>query len=303
MEVSTDRELLTPGPRHKLDATYNVQAALFDVDNTLVANDSPGLPSARFRNAVEASKGKIAVALATARPLSKVEHILDYIEVDGLSILCNGAQIVNSKDKAVVAEWPIAIETCIDLTSILRSKGLAFWINDDGVDYFPGSSGNSSYERLSDIWDKNSPRLEAPNYRPRKPFVVNVHNISDTQVKSVEKLVADYNDTNITTLISHEASQPDGTMLYELFIVNERANKKDALAELARLQNLKLENLLAVGDGRNDAVLVDSAGVGIAMGNSAKETLAVATFIAPNREDDGAAIALEYCLENFVSDQ
>ena len=51
------------------------------------------------------------------------------------------------------------------------------------------------------------------------------------------------------------------------------------------------------GDGRNDSILVGAAGVGIAMGNSAQETLDVATHIAPNQWDDGAAIALESLID------
>ncbi len=291
---------LEAGPRYEPDAMYRVNTALFDVDNTLVGNGVDDIPTERFHDAVAAARGKIAVALASARPLSKTKHILDSIGAEGLSILCNGAQIVDSADGSVVAEWPLEIETCVDLASKLYSLGIVFWINDDGVDYFPNASSDAAYERQSDIWNEKSSRINVPDYRPQKPFVINAHNISDMQVTAIEELVAAYDDDDITTLISHETEQPDGGTLYDLFIVHKRANKKDALAELARLQGLSLANLLAVGDGRNDAVLVGSAGVGIAMGNSAKETLAVATFISASQQDDGAAIALEYALQNFV---
>jgi hypothetical protein len=60
--------------------------------------------------------------------------------------------------------------------------------------------------------------------------------------------------------------------------------------------------MLAVGDGRNDAVLVGGAGAGIAMGNSAQETLDVATFIAPDWQDNGAAIALRHFINISLND-
>ncbi len=292
---------LHEGPRYNSASAYRITAALFDVDNTLVGNESPDVPTQRFRNAAMSAKGSVTVALASARPLSKTRHIMDYIGAEGLSIVCNGAQIVNSSDGSVVAEWPIAVDTCIALSRELRSLGVIFWINDDGVDYFPSTSDSAAYERQTDIWDAHSPRIFVEDYQPRKPFVINAHDISGQQVNAIEELVAVFGDKEVTTLISHETKQTDGSLLYDLFVVRKQANKKDALAELARLQGMELQNLMAVGDGRNDAVLVGSAGVGVAMGNSAQETLDVATFVAPDCQDDGAAVALEYALKNFTN--
>lgn len=286
--------ILKPGPRSGSGQPSDIQAALFDVDNTLIGNESPGLPSERFKAAVAAAQRRgIRVALASARPLAKTAHILDYIQADGLSILCNGAQIVDSRDKSVVAEWAIDPETCLSLIAAIDTMDVTYWINDDGVDYFPSPSGNGGFERQTDIWKHDSPRIAAPDYTPGKPFVINLRYITDAQAAETTRLVAASGNPDITTLIAHETPQPDGSKLYDQFIVHKQANKRHALHEVSRLQDIPLENFLAVGDGRNDAVLVGSAGVGVAMGNSAQETLDVATFIAPDREDDGAAVALE----------
>lgn len=288
---------LQPGPRFKEGRGYRVRAALFDVDNTLVGNESPDLPSARFKAAVDAARGRITVGLTSARPLSKVAHILDYIGAEGLSILCNGAQIINNADRTVVAEWAIDRKACEDLLAHIRKTGIAHWINDDGVDYFASTSG---YEKQANVWDQQSARVAVPDYRPTKPFVIVAHNVSSQQSAELEQFAQSYGNGQLAATVAHETKQLDGNTLYDLFITHEHANKKHALHEVARRQGLAPEEIMVVGDGRNDAVVVGEAGVGVAMGNSAQQTLDVATFIAPSRETDGAAIALEFATANFT---
>lgn len=291
---------LTPGPRlkanpHALDG-FVVEAALFDVDNTLVGNGSSDVPSERFRQAVAAAQqAGISVGIASARQPSKVAHILDYIQADGLTILYNGGQIIDN-NQSIVAEWYISPETCTKLIPQLNQLGVSYWINDDGTDYFPTTDGDG-FEHQTDRWQADSPRVAALDYKPTKAFVINLHDVTTEQAEATSQIVAACGDDNLTTLIAHEVSQADGSKLYDQFIVDKRANKQAALNEVARLQNIPLDHFIAVGDGRNDAVLVGSAGIGVAMGNSAQETLAVATYIAPNREDDGAAIALEQLIK------
>lgn len=291
---------MQPGPRHTTDPKAGIKAALFDIDNTLVGNEVPDLPTERFKTAVGNAQGKIKVGIASARPLAKARHILGYIGAEGLSILCNGAQIIDNQDNSVVAEWPIAIETCKDLLAYVRDLGMTYWINDDGIDYFVRQGDGVSYEKQVDIWDHDSERVAVPDFQLSKPFVVVLHGITEEQVKDVKNFVQDHHDNDITSLIAHEIKQADGGLLFDVFVVHKHANKHDALREVARLQNISIAEIMTVGDGRNDAVLVGGAGVGIAMGNSAKETLAVATYIAPSQTDDGAAVALEFATEHLI---
>jgi len=284
---------LQPGPRHTKELQSTIKIALFDIDNTLIGNDSPGLPTERFKSAVENVRGEIFVGIASARPLAKAAHILDYIGAEGLSILCNGAQIINNYDKSVVAEWPMDLGTCADVLQYVQSLGVTYWVNDDGVDYFVGDDG-VSYQKQTNIWDPRSARVAVPDFDLSKPFVVVLHNIRDIQAKSIEAFVQAHPDDTITSLVAHEVRQLDGSILYDVFVVHKRANKKDALHELARLQGVSVKDIMAVGDGRNDAVIVGEAGIGVAMGNSALETLAVATYIAPSMAEDGAAAALNF---------
>ncbi|HEY5695804.1 MAG TPA: HAD family hydrolase [Candidatus Saccharimonadales bacterium] len=283
---------LIPGPRYDPAISYKVVAALFDVDNTLVDGDTPDVPTKRFKSAVHAARGTIKVSIASARPLSKVAHIIDYVGADGLAILSNGAQIYDCFAKEMVAEFRVKKATCAFIVSKLAELGVDYWVNDDGVDYF--STGTSVFARQKDIWNQKGGLVPAPEYTFVKPLVIVAHAVTGEVAQKINEFVKLSGDTTATSYIAHELIQKDGSKLYDVFVTHMLANKKAALHEVAKRQQLDLHNVMVVGDGRNDVDIIEAVGVGVAMGNSAKETLEAAVFIAPDQRNDGAAVALEY---------
>ena len=73
-----------------------------------------------------------------------------------------------------------------------------------------------------------------------------------------------------------------------------RANKGDALRDLAAALNIPAERTMAVGDGLNDMAMLRAAGVRVAMGNAHPDLKAIATYITDDCDHDGAAKAIEH---------
>jgi hypothetical protein len=72
------------------------------------------------------------------------------------------------------------------------------------------------------------------------------------------------------------------------------ANKGTAVRYLAEeLLGLTAQNVMAIGDNFNDVEMLEYAGLGVAMGNSPAAVQAIAQWIAPDVEEDGAAAAIE----------
>jgi hydroxymethylpyrimidine pyrophosphatase-like HAD family hydrolase len=71
------------------------------------------------------------------------------------------------------------------------------------------------------------------------------------------------------------------------------ADKGSALKLLTTDLGIAREHVMAIGDQGNDATMVEWAGLGVAMGNANAITKAVADWIAPAIDDDGAAVAIE----------
>ncbi|MEH2367105.1 Cof-type HAD-IIB family hydrolase [Nostoc sp.] len=75
---------------------------------------------------------------------------------------------------------------------------------------------------------------------------------------------------------------------------NASVNKGTAVRYLAEeLLGLELANVMAIGDNFNDLEMLEYAGLGVAMGNAPSGVQAIAKWVAPSVEQDGAAVAIE----------
>lgn len=75
---------------------------------------------------------------------------------------------------------------------------------------------------------------------------------------------------------------------------NASVNKGAAVLYLAEeLLGLQSANVMTIGDNFNDLEMLQYAGIGVAMGNAPAEVQAIARWVAPTVEEDGAAVAIE----------
>lgn len=70
--------------------------------------------------------------------------------------------------------------------------------------------------------------------------------------------------------------------------------KGTGLAEVAEKLGFPIEHTISVGDALNDLELVQTAGLGIAMGNAVPEVKAAADWVSTSIYEDGLATAMEY---------
>ncbi len=75
---------------------------------------------------------------------------------------------------------------------------------------------------------------------------------------------------------------------------NPLVNKGTAVRYLAEeVLGLNAANVMAIGDNFNDLEMLQYAGVGVAMGNAPADVQAIASWVAPTVEQDGAAVAIK----------
>ena len=69
--------------------------------------------------------------------------------------------------------------------------------------------------------------------------------------------------------------------------------KGKGLAALAAHLGLAREQLMACGDSGNDLAMIETAGLGVAMGNAEDAIKAVAGYVTTSNDEDGVALAVE----------
>lgn len=98
------------------------KALILDIDGTLSPPSSgktANTPSARVINSIQKAQKKVSVGIATARPLSMIEEIVNEVKLNGYSILQNGAQIIDNSQKTVWQK-PLTNKAAVSAYEIIK---------------------------------------------------------------------------------------------------------------------------------------------------------------------------------------
>ncbi len=101
------------------------------------------------------------------------------------------------------------------------------------------------------------------------------------QQELLQTLPRKYPDVVVTSSVPHN-----------LELNAPAANKGAALRALAKALEIPMEETMAIGDGLNDAALLQAAGLSIAMGNAHPDILALADEITADCDHNGVAQAI-----------
>lgn len=276
----------------------SVNEVLFDVDNTLVGNESHELPSERFQAAAAKAVAKgVSLGLATARPLQKVHHVIEACQMTGLCILNNGAQIYDAKQSRSIEEYIVAPESTGDILKLLQKTGVEHWVNDGGVDHF-WVADKAVYAVADDIWQHvDAATTVVLQYIPARPYVIMAHNVTSDERQLLFDKAKRFEAMHVRAITLHETHLPgDGRPVFDIAFVHDQGNKRDALKRVMQLNQTTPAQYMAVGDGHNDVVIVEYVGVGVAVDNAVESVKRIARLHVPAWQDDGAAVALERLL-------
>lgn len=243
----------------------NIQALVFDLDGTAIPKSPDGMPSQRVIDAVALAKQKCHVSVATGRPLSICEHVLEALQIDNLCILNGGTQLYSRDEKRFVWRQEIESQVLTELYAQLE----AF----------------SEY-KVAD--EKRMSRVPLVEYRTDEAVGLScIFEATREDAEAMAKIVKSFDALTVAVM----SSWKDGT--FDVHITHELATKKHALQSLLSHLNVDIDQTMVVGDGGNDLPLFELAGWKVAMSNGAEELKAEADWIAPHVDDDGLAVAIE----------
>lgn len=262
-----------------------------DMDGTLL--DSNHAISPRVKHAVAAARTRgIRIVLATGRPFSGVEEYLDELGMAGEEDYCitfNGAVIQNAAGTKSVAETTLGYDDFIYCEKVARDLGVHFHVLYERSMMTPNADISSHTVR--DAYISRTPLMYRsveqvdPSWRFRKFMMVDSAPVLDRAIAQLPpELMQRY------TVVKSAADF--------LEILHPDAGKGTALEALAAYLGVPRERVMAIGDQENDLVMLEFAGLGVAMGNAIASVKAVADHVTTSNNEDGVAIAIErYALE------
>jgi Cof subfamily protein (haloacid dehalogenase superfamily) len=257
-----------------------------DMDGTLL--DSNHAISPRVKKAITAVRAQgVRIVLATGRPFSGVEKYLEELGLTGEGDYCitfNGAVIQNAADTKSVAETTLGYDDFLYCEKIARELGVHFHMLYERSMMTPNADISSHTVR--DAYISHTPLLYRsveqvdPAWRFRKFMMVDDEAVLDKAIANFPpELLQRY------TVVKSAADF--------LEILHPEAGKGRALATLAAYLGVSPERIMAIGDQENDLVMLEFAGVAVAMGNAIDAVKAVADHVTTSNNEDGVAVAIE----------
>lgn len=269
---------------------------ILDLDGTILHLYRREQISPAVRAAIAAVQtAGIPVTIGTGRTL-------DYVRTHLAGPLRLKTPIVSTQG-AVVGD-PVSGQMLTETTIPLgAAQQVARWVDETGaitVFYFNEPDGQTRLyqtvfaEEPEDlIFHEHvfgAPRIPLPSFLPK---------LADSAAHPPVKFIID-NDLQRAADLVPELQDRFGRDLYitrtHPRLVEGTAlgiDKGRGVLDLCRLLGIDPGRVLAIGDNDNDIPMLKVVGYGVAMGNATPGVKAVAKWIAPSIDEDGAAIALQ----------
>jgi HAD superfamily hydrolase (TIGR01484 family) len=244
------------------------KALLLDVDGTLIPYNPHLLPSQIVTNAVNKAAEKLHVGVATGRPLFMLTHIIQHLNLNGPSVINDGAQVIDVTTEESYYDQAILPDDLKKVITILNDYTIPFFFQDNTADH---PLEGIVPDRVYNIFTDRCPRPVADEI--------------------IEKI------SNIPTIHVHKTTA--GNMeIVGLLISHVAATKAHGVSEVAKVLGITPQEIIGVGDSYNDFPLLMACGLKVAMGNAIPDLKAIADYVAPPVTEDGVAHVIEKFILN-----
>lgn len=267
----------------------NYKSLLVDYDGCLV--DLSYKISPRLKKVIDKIRKKILVSVATGRPLvGRISDTLDELKIAGPHILFGGGAIYDWRKRKFLSKIVIPKKEIFEIVSAARQNGFHFVC--DTVD-----KSFTSFDQLSSE-NRYGPNL---NYVPISPTTEQIKLLSRQGLVKIVVFVG--SSPEITSKTINILSKRFQNLKFNKWLHNNvygfditKHSKLEAVNQYLKITKISRSELIAIGDGYNDYPLLMAAGFKVAMGNAVQEIKAIADYIAPSVDEDGAA----HVIEKFV---
>ena len=252
-----------------------------DMDGTLL-NDASEITKRTLHAIEEARKKGVLFSVSTGRPIQGIKKFNNLLKLKCPVIAYNGAMLADPNTDEVIFEKSLENKEAKKILEFGKIKNTAMCIWSNHKLYVNVlNERTQAYKSLHGVEPILTYDMEKllENKITKILWYDKIENISKWQE---ELLKEDFSKTMLCT------SKP-----YFLEFFNSKVSKALTLERLAKLYNIKREEIIAVGDGYNDLSMIEYAGLGAAMENADERVKKRADYIAASNENDGVSEVIE----------
>ena len=269
---------------------YKVRMIAFDLDGTLLTTDKRLTDETR-RTLEQAAKRGILLVPATGRPLTGMPAEVLGIPGVRYAVTANGARVVSAEDGKILREKLISVEKARKVLDIYGEYDTLREIYYDGQGYMEARQ----MEQLDHYVPDPNMAKYMRNTRKCVPDLMEKFRQENRAMDKVQAVFACAGEKEqaFRRIREMEGVEATGALSYNIEVTAGGINKGEALLWLAGELGIDREEILAFGDGANDADMIRAAGIGAAMEVSVPEVRAAADILAGSNDEDGVARAIQ----------
>ena len=269
----------------------NFKLLVIDIDGTLLNPEGKITPDTRA-TVQAAQEAGIVVTLATARRYGNSAKIATELGLHGPLIVYDGALIVQHPEATILYSRLLAADIAQAAVDLLVRHNVQPVVHpDDGL--------------LEEIWtgpaQLDTLLIDAyfaayPEKMRRMPYADLCTGHADPR-----RVVAFTSEESIQGVIPEVAALPCSWNAIqrgsygcaELVVMDQGCSKASAVAALAQVLHIPMQEVMALGDNTNDIEMLQAVGWGVAMGQAPDNVKAVAKAVTASNKEDGVAQAIK----------
>lgn len=249
-----------------------------DLDGTLL--DSREEISPRNRRAIRAALAAgIRIVLVTGRGADTPIRVSKELGLNLPIICCHGALTKDFLANRTLGHVPVPLQYAKPMVEYAEREGLSVALYSE--EFFYRLEGSKLF--MDD--------MRGPAWREVRTFADVMHT-APTFIRflgehSVQSMQREFGDLPL------HFKYESWLDFVECAVTSREATKARALARLCADFQIPSENVMAIGDSRNDVPMLRWARLGVAMGNAQPEVRQAVRHVTASNDEDGVAIAIE----------
>ena len=258
----------------------------------------------------------ILVVLASGRISESVLTIAKEIGADKYYISGNGSVLYDMQKDEILYENYLTKEKVLEIIELCDKNSIYYNIYTENavlakslnynVAFYNYENTKKSSDKKTDINIVEDMYNYIRNSNLNKFLKITICDENKIVFSSILRKIKNISDIDVLE-VSHMSQKKIKTGTKEVEVgyfytevSSKNVDKWFAIEKVMELENIKKEEVMALGDNNNDIVMIKNAGLGVAMGHSNEQVKKVADYITLDNNEDGVAKAIEqYVLQYY----
>lgn len=272
----------------------SIKVIIMDVDGTLT-NSKKLIPEETKNALIKAQENGAILILASGRPTSGLIDFAKELDMEkhhGLLVSFNGSTVIDCETNKILFNETMTIDDGQAVLEHLKNFKVKPMINKNDYMYV-----NDVFDNIIK-WDGKDTNIIQYESRGGKFKLCEKDDLAAFADYPLNKILTagdpEYLQENYKAIMEpfkDKLSCMFTAPFYFEFTANG-IDKAKALDTVLIPMGYAREEMIAFGDGHNDASMIEYAGIGVAMGNAVEDLKRIANEVTLSNEEDGIAVSL-----------